>query len=110
MVERHTRGNGSPIHSNPQQVFTFSPTDEVPINTVIDDFIELVEPCPTRERDLEFVMIPCVAPRTETENIYQRVVDGSHRRMVRSLLGDPATDVDGMIMMRVERRISAMGF
>ena len=64
-AERHTRGNGSPIHSNPQQVFTFSATDEVQINTVLDDFIELVDPLPMREQDLEFIMIPSVSSRTE---------------------------------------------
>ena len=108
MAERHTRGNGSPIHSNPQQVFTFSPTAEVPINTVIDDFTEFVDPVPVRERDLEFIMIPSVKSRTD--NVYQRMVDGSHRRMVRSLLGEAPTDVDMMTVMRVECRVSALGF
>ena len=106
-VERHTRGNGSPIHSNPQQVFTFSPTDEVPINTVIDDFIEFIDPLPVREQDLEFIMIPSVTP--PTDNNYQRMVDRGHKRMVQTLLGDPP-DVDANTMMRMERRISALGF
>lgn len=107
-VERHTRGNGSPIHSNPQQVFTFSPTDEVPINTVIDDFIEFVDPLPVREQDLEFIMIPSVT--LQTENTYQRMVDRGHRRMVQSLLGDRPDVVDTRTMMRMERRVSALGF
>ncbi|CAD6583093.1 MAG: hypothetical protein ASARMPREDX12_001174 [Alectoria sarmentosa] len=106
-AERETRGNGSPIHGNPQQVFTFSATDEVPMNTVLDDFTEFVDPVPVDERDLEFVMIPSLAPRTE--NAYQRMVDRSHRRMVQGLLGAPF-DVDMTTVMRMERRLSAQGF
>ena len=108
MVERHTRGNGSPLHGNPQQVFTFSPTVAVPINTVIDHFTELVDSLPMREQDLESIMIPSVAPHTD--NVYQRMVDGSHRRMVHSLLGESPPDVDMMTMMQAERRASALGF
>lgn len=106
-AERETRGNGSPIHSNPQQVFTFSATDEAPINTVIDDFTEFVDPLPVDEHDLEFIMIPSVAPRLE--NSYQRMVDRSHRRMVQSLLGLPSA-VDRTTIMEMDRRLSAQGF
>ena len=104
--ERVNRGNGSPIHSNPQQVFTFSATDEVPINTVLDDFTEFVDPLPVDEHDLEFVMIPSMAPRTE--NTYQRMVDRSHKRMLQTLLGSPS-DVDLTTTMRIERSLSAQG-
>ena len=130
MTERQTSGNGSPLHGNPQQVFTFSPTDEVPSNVIIDDFIELVKKNPVSERDLEVIMIPSVAPGTDnvyqrmvdrsqrrmvaprTDKVYQRMVDRSHRRMVNSLLGDPSPPlgVDMTTMMRVERRVSALGF
>lgn len=106
-AERQTRGNGSPIHSNPQQVFTFSATDEVPINTVLDDFTGFVDPLPVNEHDLGFVMIPSIAP--QADNIYQRMVDRSHRRLVQTLLGVPA-DVDMSTMMRMERRLTAQGF
>lgn len=105
-TERHTRGNGSPIYSNVQQVFTFSPTDEVPINTVIDDFIEMIDPLPVREQALEFIMIPSVTP--PTNNTYQRMVERGHRKMVQNLLGDPP-DVDTTTMFRMERRVSALG-
>ena len=105
--DRVTRGNGSPIHSNPQQVYTFSATDEVPINTVLDDITVFVDPLPVDEHDLEFVMIPSVTPRTE--NTYQRMVDRSHRMMVQSLLGS-SSDVDMTTMMRMERRVQTQGF
>ena len=105
--ERVNRGNGSPIHSNPQQVYTFSATDEVPINTVLDDIPVFVDPVPVDEHDLEFVMIPSMAP--QTENIYQRMVDSSHRRMVQSFLGSPS-DVDMTTMMRMERRVQTQPF
>ena len=105
--KRVNRGNGSPIHGNPQQVFTFSATDESPINTVLDDAIEFADPLPVDEHDLEFVMIPSVAPRTESP--YQRMVDISHRRMVQSLLGSPS-DADMTTMMRMERSVQADGF
>lgn len=106
-AERQTRGNGSPIHSNPQQVFTFSATDEAPINTVLDDFTEFVDPLPVDEQVLAFVMVPSIAP--QTENSYQRMVDRSHRRMVQSLLGGPP-DVDRTTLMRMERNLTAQGF
>ena len=101
------RGNGSPIHSNPQQVYTFSATDEVPISTVLDDITVFADPVPVDEYHLEFVMIPSVTPRTE--NTYQRMVDRSHRMMVQSLLGSPP-DVDMTTMMRMERRVQTQGF
>ena len=118
-AERETRGNGSPLHSNPQQVFTFSATDEVPINTVLSDgFLEFVDPllvplvdeCECeRELELGDVMIPEIA--LSLEGAYQRMVDGKHRRMVRSLVG-PAFDgdLDLAIVMRTERCLSAQGF
>lgn len=106
-AERETRGNGSPIHSNPQQVFTFSATDEVPINTVLDDITGFVDPLPVDEHDLADVMIPSIAP--QTDNAYHRMVDRSHRRMVQSLLGGPP-NVDRETVMRMERRLTAQGF
>ena len=113
-AERETRGNGSPLHSNPQQVFTFSATDEVPINTVLgDDFIASVDdPLVSvdeheREHELEYVMVPEIA--LSMEGAYLRMVDRSHRRMVRSLVG-PAFDVDLATVMRTERSLSALGF
>lgn len=105
-AERPTRGNGSPIHGNPQQAFIFSATDETPVNTVLDDFTDFVDPLPVNEQDLEFVMIPLVAPRAE--NAYQSMADRSHRRMVQCLLGAPS-GVDTTVM-RMERRLSAQRF
>ena len=102
-AERVTRGNGSPLHSNPQQVLTFSATDEVPKNTVLDDFTEFVDPFPVDEQDLAFVMIPSMAP--QTENTYQRMVDRSHGRLGQSLLGAPS-GLDMTTTMRME----AQGF
>ena len=89
-AERETRGNGSPIQDNPQQVFTFSATDDVPLNTVLDDFTDLVEPwgLGQRELELESVMVPSAVGKME--GAYQRMVDRSHRGMVRSLVGPPA--------------------
>lgn len=104
-AERVTRGNGSPLHSNPQQVLTFSATDEVPKNTVLDDFTEFVDPFPVDEQDLAFVMIPSMAP--QTENTYQHMVDRSHRRLGQSLLAAPS-GLDMTTTMRMERR--AQGF
>ena len=114
-AERETRGNGSPLHSNPQQVFTFSATDEVPINTVLsDDFRAFVDPLvlvDEREREheheLDYVTIPEIAP--SMEGAYLRMVDRSHRRMARSLVG-PAFDADLATVMRTERSLSALGF
>ena len=104
-AERQTRGNGSPLHGNPQQVFTFSATDEAPVNTILDDFTELVDPLPTAdERELGRVMIP-----SRGESSYQRMVDRTHRRIVRRL-GGPPSDADVATVMRIERRISAQGF
>lgn len=106
-AERPTRGNGSPIDCNPQQVFTFSATDETPVNTVLDDIVDFADPLPVSERDLEFVMVPSVAPRAEIA--YQRMVDRSHRMMVQRLLGC-SSDVDMTTVMRMEKRLSAQGF
>ena len=106
-AERPTRGNGSPIHSNPQQVFTFSATDDVPINTVLDDFTGLVDPLPVDEHHLASVMIPSIAP--QTVNPYQRMVDRSHRMMMQTLLGG-SPDVDKTTLFRMERRLTAQGF
>lgn len=103
-AERETRGNGSPLHHNPQQVYTFSATDEVPINTVLDDFIDFVDLLPEFENELEFVMIPSIAPRTV--NPYQRIVDRFQRRMVQSMMGPP-TGVDMVTAMRMDRGVSA---
>ena len=105
--KRVNRGNGSPIHGNPQQVFTFSATDETPINTVLDDAIDFADPLPVDEHDVEFVMIPSVAPRTESP--YQRMVEISQRVTVQSLLGSPS-DADMTTMMRIERSVQAQGF
>ena len=117
-AERATRGDGSPLHANPQQVFTFSATDEAPANTVLDDVTGFVDPVPGRERGGEgkFVTGAVVAVGE-----WRRGVDGEHWRMVRGLVGgaegvDVATvvrverGVDVATAMRVERGVEALGF
>ncbi len=88
-------------------MFTFSATDEVPRNTVIDDVTEFVEPWVVRERELECVMVPGVGGRGESA--YQRMVDRTHRRLVQRLVGPPV-EVDMKTVFRMERSVSAQGF
>ena len=105
-MERQTRGNGSPINSNPQQVFTFSATDEIPINTISDDFMGFVDLLPEIEKDSKDVT-PSMA--SQAFKIYQRMVDSSHRKMVNALLGGPRV-IDKKTMVRMEQNVAAQGF
>ena len=82
------------------------------MNTVLgDDFIASVDDplvsVDEHERELEYVMMPEIA--LSMEGAYLRMVDRSHRRMVRSLVG-PAFDVDLATVTRTERSLSALGF
>ena len=106
-AERQTRGNGSPITSNPQQVFTFSATDEIPINTILDDFMGFVDLLPEIENNSEDVLIPSMA--SQALKVYQRMVDSSHKKMVNALLGGPRV-IDKKTMMRMEQNVTAQGF
>ena len=83
-AERPTRGDGSPLHANPQQVFTFSATDEAPANTVLDDVTGFVDPVPGRGREGEGGV---VTVKVVAGGEWRRGVDGEHWRMVRGLVG-----------------------
>ena len=101
--ERQTRGNGSPIHSNPQQVFTFSATDETPINTIFDDFMGFVDLLP----EIDTGSKPSIA--VQTFKFLQRMVDSSHEKIVNALSGGPRI-IDETTMIRMEQDVMAQGF
>ena len=101
-TERQTNGNGSPINSNPQQVFTFSATDETPINTIFDDFMGFVDLLPEVDNGSK----PSIA--SQAFKLLQRVVDSSHKKMVNALSGGPSF-IDETTMI-LEQNVTAQGF
>ena len=102
-TERQTRGNGSPIHSNPQQVFTFSATDETPINTIFDDFMGFVDLLPEVDNGSK----PSIV--SQAFKFLQRMVENSHEKIVNALSGGPRV-IDGTTMIRMEQDVTEHGF
>ena len=117
-AERETRGNGSPLEGNPQQVFTFSATSEVPINTVTDDWFltgvaeEEDDDDDDKERELGGGML-MRDEESVMERAYRRILDRSSRGKVvmRSFMSlKPSSSWDLPTVMRMERSVSAQGF
>ena len=94
-------------------MFTFSATDQVPGNTVLDDgfFDEVV---PGAGGKLDMLPAPWTTRMMVNEDLlHQRMVrvDREHRSMVQSLVGPPLpSDVDVRALVQMERSLSAQGF
>ena len=84
-------------------MFTFSATDEIPINTIFDDFMGFVDLLP----EIDTGSKPSIA--SQAFRLLQRMVDSSHKKVVNTLSGGPRV-IDETTMILMEQDVMAQGF
>ena len=84
-------------------MFTFSATDETPINTIFDDFMGFVDLLPEVDNGSKRSIA------AQAFRFLQRMVESSHEKIVNALSGGPRV-IDETTMIRMEQDVTAQGF